>query len=102
MPEENEEWTPGQRKLWRETWEQPHMQLGLKVLMNRIKPKPLPIVPGHDALVLAAGAFHSLSGKHDVLDEIKNMGREEVQRKPMPDPWTPEALRGLNETEIPR
>lgn len=97
MPEENDEWTPGLRKLWAETWEQPHMKIGLQVLLKKMRPQSLPIVPGYDALVLAAGAFHNSVGKHEVLDLIKAMGCVPPPRKDLPPPWTTEAL-----TDIPQ
>ena len=99
MPDETEEWTPGLRKLWAETWEQPHMKVGLEVLRKKLRPQSLPIVPGYDALVLAAGAFHNSVGKHEVLDLIKSMGNVPVKRQDLPEPWSQEALDGLVESK---
>lgn len=102
MPNETEDWTPGMRQLWRETWEQPHMKLGLEMLRRKIKPSPLPIIHGYDALVLAAGAHNASVGKQEVLDLIEEIGCEEPAKPvSMPPPWTKEALKEA-EKENPR
>jgi len=98
MPTKIEEWTPGMRKAWAETWEMPHMKLGLEVLKEMLRPKPLPIVPGQEALMLAAGAYHNSVGRQDVFDALETMGRITAPRRDMPKPWSSEALEGLVES----
>jgi hypothetical protein len=100
MPDENEEWTPGMRQLWRETWQQPHMQIGLRMLKELIRPKVNTdkiIAPGYDALVIAAGAYHNSVGRGETIDLIEGLGKELPHKRPgLPEPWSVEALRELN------
>ena len=98
MPNEIEEWTPGMRKLWAETWEMPHMKQGLRVMREILRPKPLPIAAGQDATALAAAAYHTSVGRQDVFDAIEGMGRVVVKRQDLPEPWSEAALQGHTES----
>lgn len=90
-----EPWSNALRKMWRETWDQPHMQQGLREILNATKKKPVPLVAGYDALVLAAGAHHLSLGHQEVLDLIKSLGNDIPAPSQMPQPFTREA-RGEN------
>lgn len=93
MPDEKDPWPADLRKQWDATWSMPHMQAGLDEIKRRLRPGPIPLVPGYDALVLAAGEHHSAVGQQKVFNAIDEMRKDKIERRELPPPFTPEALR---------
>jgi len=93
------EWTPDLRTAWDKSWSEPHMQMGLLLIKERLWPKTVLIPAGHDAQQVSAASFHSLVGNNQVFEQIEKLKQETHRPKPLPEPNSREAL-GLS-TERP-
>jgi len=71
---------PAQMQAWAETWRQPHMQAGLRLLTAMGLPKAPVIAPGVDAIHLAALRAASNGGYFDFARNI------EALKHPRPEP----------------
>lgn len=80
-----EEWrsTPGYVKAWRDTWNEPHMQAGLQVLLQLSLPKLVVPMSGDDAIKIAGLKFAQSAGYYDFMRNIEAMKTipERVEQK---------------------
>lgn len=87
------DWTDGYAKAWQATWNEPHMQEGLKRLkeMAEVDPVVLGPVMGTDALVVSACEHHRKVGQSDILKCIERLNTANAVLKQLPPPFTREA-----------
>lgn len=86
------EWTADQRLAWEKSWSEPHMQMGLLVIKERLWPKAIPLPAGYDALVISAAAHNASVGHGQVFEQIEKLKSEQPKAQPLPPPNTPAAL----------
>jgi hypothetical protein len=85
-----EQWNKEDASSWAKTWNEPHMQKGLRQIMQASKPRPPAglLAPNIDYTSIAALRAAAYEGRQEILDVIEYL-KGEVNNGPinLPEPY---------------
>ena len=87
------DWTDQDARAWAKTWQEPHMQKGLKLIAKKVRPRRSagPVAQGFDlspVFIKSAGFYE---GSQEVVDLIDHLGVGAIKQKPkfdLPEPFS--------------